>query len=105
MKNTITDLNYAIDKARNRLEEAVNAHNEIVTWQFWKTAMIATLASVVASAIMLTIAFKAMPRPILPISDQQLEYLHLGESLSAMWPKLTKTERERLKKLAADASL
>lgn len=98
-KKTVTDLNYAVDKAKNKLEDAISAYHQEISGQFWRTAMVATLASVVASAIMLMIVFKAMPKPMLPISGQQLEQLHLGHSLSAVWPKLTKAEKERLKKL------
>ncbi len=102
MKKTITDLNHAVDKAGNRLEKPIGAYNAVVSWQFCKTTVVATFASVVASAIMLMIMFKAMPEPVLPITDQQIEYLKLGESMRYVWPKLSKQEQENIKKLAAD---
>ncbi len=104
MKKTVNDLNYAVDKAKNRLDDAISAYNQEISGQFWRTAMVATLASVVSGALMLLILFKVMPKPVLPISDQQLEYLHTGQSLSVIWPRLTKPEKDRLRKLVVDVN-
>jgi hypothetical protein len=95
-------LDYAIDKSRNTLNEAIGAYNQEVSWQFWKTVVVSALASMIASIVIMTITLKVLPAPMLPISNQQLEHLHLGQSLAAIWSKLTKVERERLRKLADD---
>ena len=43
-----------------------------------------------------------MPNPMLPLTSQQTRYLVTGESFNEIWPKLTKTEKERFKKLAEE---
>jgi hypothetical protein len=43
-----------------------------------------------------------MPHPTLPLTSQQTRYLVTGESFYEIWPKLTKAEKERFKKLAGE---
>jgi hypothetical protein len=104
VKKSITNLNDAVDKANYSLKETVRVYNQEVSWQFWKTMLATFIGGVVISIFMLIYFTKIMPKPVLPISDQQLEYLHVGQSLMAIWPKLSKAEQERVKKLAADAA-
>lgn len=40
-----------------------------------------------------------MPKPHVNISDQALSYFKKGEALNEVWPKLSKSEQARLKKL------
>lgn len=50
----------------------------------------------VMSGIMIT---RFMPKPQVNISDQALSYFKKGEALNEVWPKLSKSEQARLKKL------
>jgi len=41
-----------------------------------------------------------MPSPTAPLSDQQIAYLHEGQTLEKVWSRLDNKEKENIRKLA-----
>jgi len=60
----------------------------------WKIMAAVIIGSILSS---LFSAWLMLPKPILPLTDDQINYLQTGQTLMQMWPKLTKKEKDRLK--------
>lgn len=103
VKKSTYELNSAVDKVTSSLKETLRLYAQEASWQFWKTMLSSVICGAVISVMVLIVFAKIMPKPTLPISDEKLGQLHLGQSLAAIWPKLTKVEQARLRKLADDA--
>lgn len=91
-----------VDKLRaasNDASHVLSRYQSSMGWESWKMVAVSVASSVFLA---LLIVFFCMPKPAIPITDQQLEYLKFGESMRYVWPKLSKAEQERIKKLAAD---
>lgn len=60
----------------------------------WKIMAAVVIGSILSS---LFSAWLMLPKPTLPLTDDQINYLQTGQTLMQMWPKLTKKEKDRLK--------
>ena len=92
---TVKKLETAMDATSNHLQRYQSELRSKDLKMIGLTAVTTLLTS-------LLIVFFLMPKPVMPITDQQIEYLKFGESLRYVWPKLSKTEQEHIKKLAVE---
>lgn len=86
----ITDeLKSAARNAQSVLEqykrEVINTH--------WKIIGISFLATIVTCFL---IVWFLMPKPTLPLTEQQINNMYAGQLLKLAWPKLTKKEQDHL---------
>jgi hypothetical protein len=90
----VAQLLHKIDNSFASIEDLIK-HFRHEKWpSAWKTIGIAIMGSVITA---LLIVWLFMPKPTLPLSNEQLSYLQEGQMLAQMWPKLTKQEQARLK--------
>jgi hypothetical protein len=92
---TVRQLRDVVDES----ESVLSRYQSSVRFANCKMVVVSVFSSLLFA---LLIVFFLMPKPVLPISDEQIEYLKFGESMRYVWPKLLKTEQEHIKKLAAD---
>jgi hypothetical protein len=59
----------------------------------WKIIGTAVLSSVITGLLSIWLL---IPKPVLPLTSEQIGYLQQGQMLVQMWPKLTKKEQDRL---------
>lgn len=92
---TVRKLRDAVDESENVLSR----YRSTLSFANWEMVAVSVAASVLAS---LLIVWWLVPKPTLPLTSQQARYLVTGESFNEIWPKLTKAEKERFKKLAEE---
>ena len=95
---TVRKLRDAVDDS----ESVLSRYQSSMSWESWKMVAVSVVSSVFLA---LLIVFFCMPKPIIPLTDQQVEYLKFGESMRYVWPKLSKSEQEHIKKLAVAADV
>ena len=72
---------------------------EVIAWQ-WKVIGI-TMVTTLATCLLLV--WLLIPKPTLPLSNEQIKYLNNGVLMEIVWPKLSKKEKDELMKLADNA--
>jgi hypothetical protein len=60
----------------------------------WRIISFAILAGILTSFLTTWIL---IPKPVLPLTSEQINYLQEGQILEQVWPKMTKQERNRFK--------
>jgi hypothetical protein len=92
---TISKLSNAVGESENVL----NRYRSSLRFANWEMVTVSIVSSLLLNLI---IIWWLMPHPTLPLTSQQTRYLITGESFTEIWPKLTKAEKERFKKLAGE---
>lgn len=92
---TVRKLSEAVDESENVLHR----YRSSLRFANWAMVAVSVASSILAS---LLIMWWLIPKPTLPLTSQQVRYLVTGESFNEIWPKLSKTEKERFKKLAEE---
>lgn len=72
---------------------------EVVTTQ-WKIIAISALTTV---ATCFLLVWLLIPRPALPLTDDQIKDMYGGKLMALVWPKLTKSEQQHWLQLADQA--
>ncbi len=80
LKNSVERAQYTLDSYKN----------EVITTQ-WKVIITSTLTTV---ATCFLVFLFLMPKPILPLTSKQVNYLYSGQMMEMVWPKLSKKEQQ-----------
>jgi len=99
------------EAARNQVDSAIEnlretAHHATTALKRYQSEVRMTQWKIIGASIAASVffclltMFFLMPKPTLPLAPQQVRYLASGEALSELWPKLSKSEKERFNKLA-----
>jgi hypothetical protein len=91
-----------VDKIRAASDDAgrvLSGYQSAIRFANWEMVGVSVFSSILISIL---IVWFFMPKPTLPLTSQQARYLVTGESFNEIWPKLTKAEKERFKKLAEE---
>jgi hypothetical protein len=90
---TVKKLDNAVDTADGVLSHYQSSHHSMQ----WKIIGATAITSIVAS---LLIVWCLMPKPVLPLSNNQIKYLTSGMMMEFVWPKLSKKEQQHWQTLA-----
>jgi predicted PurR-regulated permease PerM len=98
------EANATVNKAADKLMDSVRAaQNSLSSYQseltsnWWFWAGLSFMTSLLTSLVL--VAF-LMPKPTLPLIDQQIRWLHNGQTMEIIWPKLSKKEQQHWQALA-----
>jgi hypothetical protein len=96
---------FEMDQACLELKKRINQANEMLEkhQENEKNSLLITIALMVGTAIVssLLIVWLLMPKPTLPLTDDQLTTYYNGEFYNEFWPKLSKKEQQHLTALAS----
>ncbi len=94
----------AVDETASKLNQVVdhatvvlNAYRTEVQGNHWKIIAASFVTTIITSII---IVFLLIPKPSLPLTDDQLNTYNNGHFFSEFWPKLSKKEQKHLMDLA-----
>lgn len=92
-ESIVHELSQSVYSAKSVLRDY---QTEVITTQ-WKIIGIGAIVTILTCFLIFKLL---MPSPMLPLSDKQIEYLHSGEMMELVWPKLSKKDKEHWEKLA-----
>ena len=96
IERTISPLNNSVKNAQTTLEN-YKAHSSFSDWKMIVLLVgVAILSGALCGGF---IAEKIMPAPTYPLTDKQIRSLWGGQTLSKVWPKLSKAEQKHLQAL------
>lgn len=95
---------FEMDEACIELQKRINKANEMLEkhQENEKNSLLITIALMIGASIAssLLIVWLLMPKPTLPLTDDQMGVYHDGQFLNDFWPKLSKKEQQHLTNLA-----
>ncbi len=99
----------AVDETASKLNQVVdhatvvlNAYRTEVQGNHWKIIAASFVTTIITSLI---IVFLLIPKPSLPLTDDQLNTYNNGHFFSEFWPKLSKKEQKHLTDLANNPAI
>jgi len=98
-------LNQSISKLDSIVKDLNVTHDRVKSSKLtlsWQTISIGVLCGVLSS---LAIIILGLSKPTLPLTAQEISYLHNGQMLVQIWPKLSENEKSKIKKLASQVSI
>lgn len=97
VKAATQDLERGVEKATDKLKEYYYQEKFSKLWY-------AAICYVMPILVSLLLVWIMMPKPTLPLTDQQLNTYQEGQFLHQFWSKLSKKEQDRLTNLATGSS-
>lgn len=94
---TVKELQFSAKNAQSVLE---SYKREVISTQ-WKV-ICATVGATIATCSLLV--WLVIPKPVIPLTDKQIEVLRSGQLMNLVWPKLSKKEQEHWLKLANEVN-
>lgn len=88
----IQKLNTAVDNS----EHVLNKYQSSLRFMNWEMVVVSVFSSLLLSVCLFVFL---LPKPTVPLTDLQLQELQIGHELMNIWPKLTKAEKDKLKRL------
>ncbi len=97
-------ITFEVDLASVELKRGVNEANQILKryQEREQKSLLVTMGITIGTAIItsLLIVWLLIPKPTLPLTDNQIADYQNGQLFSKIWPKLSKKEQNHLKELA-----
>jgi len=97
----------AVNSVTNKLKNSVDSAEKIlqeyqhsIKRSQRKIIGISFLTTIVTS---LLVVWLLIPRPTLPLTDEQMDVMHMGYAFNAIYDKLSKEDQDRLTKLIVEA--
>jgi DNA-binding ferritin-like protein (Dps family) len=87
MEPTVKRLQKTVDEAENTLSRYQGESR----WMHWAMIGLMAVTSILTSLI---VALWVMPKPMLPLSKDELSTYQSGEVLESVWPKLTSKQKQ-----------
>ena len=85
-----------LDRVVHRATETLSSYQEEVVKTQWKVIGVSALTTIATS---LLVVWLLIPKPTLPLSNQQISYLNRVLMFEQIWPKLSKFDKEHWLKL------
>ncbi len=86
-----------LTRVTQQAENTLNHYQADVITNQWKLIGITAITTIITC---LLLVWLLIPKPTLPLSNEQITYLNSGIMMELVWPKLTKKEQDRWLKLA-----
>lgn len=93
VENTARQLSHRVEQ----VQKTLGAYQNEVAKTQWQIILTTMLTSIVTC---LLLVWLLIPKPTLPLTEEQLNYLGNGKMLELVWPKLSKQEQQHWLKLA-----
>lgn len=100
MKNGHDSIEKIIDKIEKRhqlIEAMIDTFQRKKNQASWKMMGFTLLSSIITSLFAI---WFLLPKPMLPLTSEQLNYLRDGQMLAQIWPDLSDAEKSHLKNIA-----
>ncbi len=97
----IDDSSYKMKQSVLQAERLFSEYQSTLNWSHWKVVAITAMTSIAAS---LLAVWWFMPKPTLPLTDQQIQTYQTGQFLQSFWPKLSERQQKWLDNLASGKS-
>jgi hypothetical protein len=90
-----------LTKVTEKAERTLTKYESELIANLWKIIGATVVSSIVASFL---IVWLLIPRPTLPLTDNQIKDLRGGQLMDLVWPKLSKQEQQHWHQLADNLS-
>jgi len=92
---TVRQLQMSVDSAQRTLQ---GYQREVITTQ-WKVVGVSIFTTIVSCVL---IFWLLLPKPTLPLTNEQVHHLASGMALDRIWPKLSKKEQNHFIELEGE---